>query len=63
MECDWKNTGGYWSGAEVIDIRIPQLHPLGKSHIVSLGVACALFLKLRALNRCTRNLVIVCVQS
>ena len=31
-----------WSGAEVIDIRIPQLHPLGKGHIVSLGVACAL---------------------
>ena len=42
VECDWKNTGGYWSGAEVIDIRIPQLHPLGKHHIVSLGVACAL---------------------
>ena len=42
MKCDWKNTGGYWSGAEVIDIRIPQLHPLGKSHIVSLGVSCAL---------------------
>ena len=39
MECDWKNTRGYLSGAEVID----QLHPLA----LFLWVWPLLFLVLR----------------